>query len=55
VAAALARANTPVVVVAREETAEDAGAEGDAPHVRVRASIEDAASAAPPSARLDAS
>jgi len=41
--------------VAREETAEDAGAEGDAPHVRVRASIEDAAAAAPPSARLDAS
>lgn len=43
--------------VAREETTAEAGpgTEEDAPPVRVRASVEDAATAAPPSARLDAS
>jgi hypothetical protein len=41
--------------VAREETAEGAGSEAEAPSVRVRASVEDAATAVPPSARLDAS
>ena len=39
---------------ARGDAAE-AAAEADAPHVRVRASVEDAAAATPPSARLDAS
>jgi hypothetical protein len=41
--------------VAREESAAEAGQTADAPPVRVRASVEDAATAAPPSARLDAS
>ena len=41
--------------VAREETAAEGGPEVDAPHVRLRASVEDAATAAPASTRLDAS
>ena len=41
--------------VAREETSAEADPEADAQHVRVRANVEDAVAAAPPSARLDAS
>jgi hypothetical protein len=41
--------------VAREETGEAARPEAEVPPVRVRASVEDAATAAQPSARLDAS